>query len=42
MFDFSKLKALNFDTTNMAQVTKFDCDKVENLVGKGETAFLLF
>ena len=36
--DYSKLKALADDKINTTQKLKFDLDRVDNIVGKGENA----
>ena len=46
MLDFSKLKAFADKKLNIAKMMTSVCDKIENIVGKGENAvyqhFLLF
>ena len=39
---WSKLKASTDDISNVAQMTKFVLDRLENIVGKGENAGHLF
>ena len=38
MLDFFKFKAFADDNLNVAKMAKFDFDRVENIVGKGENA----
>ena len=41
MFVLSKFKAFADDISNVTKMVKFVCDRVENIVGQGETASYL-